>query len=132
MPLIKQNHLPLVRYSRIKQKDSSVSVDKKAVILGDTMGDLRKFYSLATVVFVGRSLVAMGGWIDTNTPPAKLGMFLHGDFQSPIDFAGASSIGTAPSFFGVINPSGFTRFDYRELEGVAEEHRYRYNLVPKH
>jgi 3-deoxy-D-manno-octulosonic-acid transferase len=25
------------------------------------MGDLRKFYSLATVIFVGRSLVPMGG-----------------------------------------------------------------------
>jgi 3-deoxy-D-manno-octulosonic-acid transferase len=33
----------------------------KTIILGDTMGDLRKFYSLATVVFVGRSLVPMGG-----------------------------------------------------------------------
>jgi 3-deoxy-D-manno-octulosonic-acid transferase len=32
-----------------------------AVILGDTMGELRKFYSLATCVFVGRSLVPMGG-----------------------------------------------------------------------
>jgi 3-deoxy-D-manno-octulosonic-acid transferase len=31
------------------------------VILGDTMGDLRKFYSLASVIFVGRSLVPMGG-----------------------------------------------------------------------
>jgi len=31
------------------------------VILGDTMGDLRKFYSLATVIFVGRTLVPMGG-----------------------------------------------------------------------
>ncbi|MFN0137119.1 MAG: 3-deoxy-D-manno-octulosonic acid transferase [Phycisphaerae bacterium] len=31
------------------------------VLLGDTMGELRKFYSLATVVFVGRTLVAMGG-----------------------------------------------------------------------
>lgn len=31
------------------------------VILGDTMGELRKFYSLATVVFVGRTLVPMGG-----------------------------------------------------------------------
>jgi 3-deoxy-D-manno-octulosonic-acid transferase len=30
------------------------------VILGDTMGELRKFYSLATVVFVGRSLVDLG------------------------------------------------------------------------
>jgi len=33
----------------------------RAVILGDTMGDLRKFYALATVIFVGRSLVPMGG-----------------------------------------------------------------------
>lgn len=32
-----------------------------AVFLGDSMGELRKFYSLADVVFVGRSLVPMGG-----------------------------------------------------------------------
>ena len=32
-----------------------------AVILGDTMGELRKFYALGTCVFVGRSLVPMGG-----------------------------------------------------------------------
>jgi 3-deoxy-D-manno-octulosonic-acid transferase len=31
------------------------------VILGDTMGELRTFYALASVVFVGRSLVPMGG-----------------------------------------------------------------------
>jgi len=31
------------------------------VFLGDTMGELRKFYALATLVFVGRSLVPMGG-----------------------------------------------------------------------
>jgi 3-deoxy-D-manno-octulosonic-acid transferase len=30
------------------------------VVLGDTMGELRKFYSVATVVFVGRSLVDLG------------------------------------------------------------------------
>jgi len=30
------------------------------VILGDTMGELRKFYALASVVFVGRSLVDLG------------------------------------------------------------------------
>ena len=35
--------------------------ERRAVILADTMGDLRKFYSLATVIFVGRSLVPMGG-----------------------------------------------------------------------
>jgi len=35
--------------------------DNGAVILGDTMGELRKFYSLASAVFVGRSLAPMGG-----------------------------------------------------------------------
>lgn len=40
---------------------STGSADGEAVILGDTMGELRKFYALATVVFVGRSLVPMGG-----------------------------------------------------------------------
>ena len=32
-----------------------------AVFLGDTLGELRKFYALASVVFVGRTLVPMGG-----------------------------------------------------------------------
>lgn len=35
--------------------------EPRPVFLGDTMGELRKFYALATVVFVGRSLVPMGG-----------------------------------------------------------------------
>jgi 3-deoxy-D-manno-octulosonic-acid transferase len=30
------------------------------VILGDTMGELRKFYALATVVLVGRTLLDLG------------------------------------------------------------------------
>lgn len=33
----------------------------RPVVLGDTMGELRKFYALASVVFVGRTLVALGG-----------------------------------------------------------------------
>lgn len=59
--LIEQRNLPLIRYSQVKEKELSSSIDKQAVILGDTMGDLRKFYSLATIIFVGRSLVPMGG-----------------------------------------------------------------------
>ena len=43
--------------SSIEHRVSSI----ESVILGDTMGDLRKFYSLATIIFVGRSLVLMGG-----------------------------------------------------------------------
>ena len=52
----------LLRYSRVKSGHyQTTDDDSTAVILGDTMGDLRKFYSLATVVFVGRSLVPLGG-----------------------------------------------------------------------
>ncbi|MHC4353811.1 MAG: 3-deoxy-D-manno-octulosonic acid transferase [Planctomycetota bacterium] len=58
--LITDSGLDLVRYSCVKDGDAKLS-EKPPVILGDTMGDLRKFYSLATVVFVGRSLVPMGG-----------------------------------------------------------------------
>ncbi|MHC4497592.1 MAG: 3-deoxy-D-manno-octulosonic acid transferase [Planctomycetota bacterium] len=58
--LITDAGFDFVRYSEIKNTDAA-RTDKVPVILGDTMGDLRKFYSLATVVFVGRSLVPMGG-----------------------------------------------------------------------
>ncbi len=70
--LIKQNGFELLRYSEIKKKATEDTENTKksiinnqlsinTVVLGDTMGDLRKLYSLATVVFVGRSLVPMGG-----------------------------------------------------------------------
>lgn len=52
---------PLIRFSQIKAGTTQSIESKQAVILGDTMGDLRKFYSLATIIFVGRSLVPMGG-----------------------------------------------------------------------
>jgi len=65
--LIEDSGLPLIRYSHIKSANREPAVERRAtsdesrVILGDTMGDLRKFYSLATIIFVGRSLVPMGG-----------------------------------------------------------------------
>jgi 3-deoxy-D-manno-octulosonic-acid transferase len=58
--LIADAGFDFVRYSSVKNANAPVP-DKVPVILGDTMGDLRKFYSLATVIFVGRSLVPMGG-----------------------------------------------------------------------
>ena len=57
--LIEQTGFGLIRYSKVKDAADSSKFD--SIILGDTMGDLRKFYSLATVIFVGRSLVSMGG-----------------------------------------------------------------------
>ena len=59
--LIERRGLPLIRYSRIKNNTAPSPTDNQAIILGDTMGDLRKFYSLSTIIFVGRSLVPMGG-----------------------------------------------------------------------
>jgi 3-deoxy-D-manno-octulosonic-acid transferase len=64
--LIEERGFDLIRFSEVKntgQKSKIVNSKSKidGVILGDTMGDLRKFYSLASVIFVGRSLVPMGG-----------------------------------------------------------------------
>jgi 3-deoxy-D-manno-octulosonic-acid transferase len=64
--LIRERGFDLIRYSEIKNGGSKSAIGNRQskinlVILGDTMGDLRKFYSLATVVFVGRTLVPMGG-----------------------------------------------------------------------
>jgi 3-deoxy-D-manno-octulosonic-acid transferase len=62
---IKGAGLGLIRYSECKTANKLVINHQSSiinpVILGDTMGDLRKFYSLATIIFVGRSLVPMGG-----------------------------------------------------------------------
>ena len=46
---------------RSQRPDGQTTPPSDAVILGDTMGELRKFYALAYGVFVGRSLVPMGG-----------------------------------------------------------------------
>jgi 3-deoxy-D-manno-octulosonic-acid transferase len=69
--LIKEKGFDLIRYSQVKkaftenaattEKSSIVNRQSSIVVLGDTMGDLRKFYSLANIIFVGRSLVPMGG-----------------------------------------------------------------------
>jgi len=50
-----------VRRSEHSDGDVSAEWPESGVLLGDTMGELRKFYSLADVVFVGRTLVPMGG-----------------------------------------------------------------------
>ncbi len=63
--------LAFERYSRIKELNS-ILVQKVPVVLGDTMGDLRKFYCLSSgPVFVGRTLTPMGG--SDMMEPAALG-----------------------------------------------------------
>ncbi|MBN1124440.1 MAG: 3-deoxy-D-manno-octulosonic acid transferase [Sedimentisphaerales bacterium] len=69
--LIEKAGFSPLRYSRIKTSEQAVD-GLPEVILGDTMGDLRKFYCLATgPVFVGRSLIPMGG--SDMMEPAALG-----------------------------------------------------------
>jgi 3-deoxy-D-manno-octulosonic-acid transferase len=59
--LIERAGFHCVRRGRRPDGTLADATPEGAVILGDTMGELRKFYSLATVVFVGRSLVPLGG-----------------------------------------------------------------------
>ncbi len=62
--LIEQAGFGPIRYSELKSGKLRIENEElrnNSVVLGDTMGDLRKFYSLAAVIFVGRSLVPMGG-----------------------------------------------------------------------
>ena len=49
-------------FELIRRSQSAISNPRSttAVVLGDTMGELRKFYSLADVVFVGRTLLDLG------------------------------------------------------------------------
>lgn len=68
--LIEQAGFEFARFSELKAADKNAP-GKPAVILGDTMGDLKRFYAVSTVVFVGRSLVSMGG--SDMMEPAALG-----------------------------------------------------------
>ncbi|HWB53501.1 MAG TPA: 3-deoxy-D-manno-octulosonic acid transferase [Tepidisphaeraceae bacterium] len=47
-------------FKLLRRSSSTVEIMNRPVILGDTMGELRKFYSLANVVFVGRTLIDQG------------------------------------------------------------------------
>lgn len=61
--LIEQAGLPCVRRSTWEKYGTLSHMETpnpNSVVLGDTMGELRKFYSLADVVFVGRTLVDLG------------------------------------------------------------------------
>lgn len=52
-------------YDCVRRSESSDGTERApadhAVLLGDTMGELRKFYTRADVVFVGRTLADLGG-----------------------------------------------------------------------
>lgn len=60
--LIERHGFACVRRSRAANHGRAPSSGQPPpVVLGDTMGELRKFYGLATVIFVGRTLIPQGG-----------------------------------------------------------------------
>ncbi len=86
--LIEQAGFRCVRRSRPDRDAESTSAQAPLVILGDTMGELRKFYSLADAVFVGRTLVPLGGSdpmeIAALAKPVIVGPYTD-NFQLPIE-----------------------------------------------
>jgi 3-deoxy-D-manno-octulosonic-acid transferase len=81
-----------------------------AVVLGDTMGELRKFYSLADVVFVGRSLVPLGGSdpmeVAALGKPIVVGPHME-NFESPVnslrDADAIRVVETAPALSSLVS-----------------------------
>ncbi len=59
--LITREGFRCIRRGEHNEHHPAQRVSAPTVFLGDSMGELRKFYALADVVFVGRSLVPMGG-----------------------------------------------------------------------
>jgi 3-deoxy-D-manno-octulosonic-acid transferase len=59
--LIESTGLDCIRRSARPDGVAAPPVPHDAVVLADTMGELRKLYSLADIVFVGRTLVPLGG-----------------------------------------------------------------------
>lgn len=55
--LIRENGFNAVVFSSLKPQ----AADSQAVVVVDTIGQLKSFYAMATVVFVGKSLVGEGG-----------------------------------------------------------------------
>jgi hypothetical protein len=68
-------------------------------------------------------LVAIGGWVD-GTYGGRINLILDGDELNPADFGGANGLGGAYQFFGVIDPNGFSVFDFRETEGTIGDQKY--------
>ena len=68
------------------------------------------------------TLYAAGGWVRTNTPPAKVAIILDGDRANLIDFG--DPVLTGYNFYGVIVADGATSVEFREMEGKAEEQKF--------
>ncbi len=59
--LIERRGVQCIRRSAVQAGRSPMNDGRARVYLGDTMGELRKFYSLADVIIIGRTFVPLGG-----------------------------------------------------------------------
>ncbi len=69
------------------------------------------------------TIYAVGGWV-TGTFGGKLNLILDGDTLNAIDFQGENLLSNTHQFFGAIETNGFITFEYREMEGTAEDQKF--------
>ncbi len=67
-----------------------------------------------------RRLTGVGGWF-TGTAGGKLSVVLDGNEGRAVELG---PIDPTHRFYGVVDPSGFTSFEFRELEGTLEDQRF--------
>jgi 3-deoxy-D-manno-octulosonic-acid transferase len=107
------------------RRSSPITTNGQAVILGDTMGELRKFYGLANVVFVGRTLVNLGSrqWGSDMIEPAALakpvavGPWTHNFAEAVRGFKAENAIVEVVTTMALIN----TISDWLRNPSAAEE-----------
>jgi hypothetical protein len=66
-------------------------------------------------------MFAVGGWVETNTPFAKVHFIINDSLT--VDFDDLQ-IGTLHQFLGVIDTAGFAILEIREVEGVLEDQKF--------
>ena len=66
-------------------------------------------------------MVAIGGWIESNTPPAKGSLELDG---VTVGFTGPLSLNGVHTFIGAIDPAGFSSFMFLETEGTIGDQKF--------
>jgi len=110
---------------RSRQTEPEGTAGEPPVILGDTMGELMKWYALADLVFVGRSLVPLGG-SNPMEPGSLARPLLWGPhmFNFPIEApalveAGAAREVTDAASLAVAVADLLTRGDRRRQMGAA-------------
>jgi 3-deoxy-D-manno-octulosonic-acid transferase len=117
--LIQQHKFKLIRRSHAEPAPTSPPIPP--VVLGDTMGELRRFYAIADLVLVGRSLVDLGTrqhGSDMIEPAALAKPVMIGPFTG--NFAEAVRRFMASEAMVVVEPDNLATAVTRLLDHPAE------------